>query len=365
MEQLKNLIKKIVFCWLIASSSQALLRATELPQGPELSPDPGMWSGLRTTVETRAGQLKSAVGAGLSAGWEATKAATTPFLRRQTLKMLNMIIPNSEQQIRTVDDALTRSSSYVTKLRKALAIPEKPSVEELDAQIANLRKELAALKAEFPDYERKKAEFEQRLSAEKAKKRAELERIKKAELEKIDWSLAEKNISQEDIAKALNKQKGQDIKEKLTANSSENKKIEDTIQEIEANKANVEDSTKAQRIRNDLMQNLETGIINVDYLTQDQATRAGLDPKFVQETKEYWRSLKNKERVSEVIKLMKSGAPNRLEAENLKKGIIDDLVSEKESFASFKGRLKNIGITEEMIKSIKAGYMPIDDETLD
>lgn len=316
----------------VPSTSSEVLPASgeKLPQGPELPPAPGIWSDLRSSVETRAEELKSAVGAGLSAGWQATKAATTPFLRRQTLKILNMVMPNSEQQIRTIDNALKTSSSYVKTIREALAIPENPSVEELDAQIANLRKELAALKAQFPLLEKEPV-------AENSQTIAPKEQL----AENIPQDSYGKRIAEfENKKSAINKSLGK-----------ENSEIEETIKEIEAADASL-DAPQASTLRYQLKNALETGNLNIDLFTPEQLERTGLVVDRIQMDKALQ---KNKERGKVVINsILDAQANDASRAAQLKSKLEADLMSGAERIKTFGlSQLKKIGFDEAMLAKIE------------
>lgn len=81
-----------------------------------------------------------------SSGWldamkqkfNTTGLASIAYVRKQTLKKLNEVIPNFAQNLRTTKKTLEIALHYLTTIMKKLDIPENMSLDEVNAAIAHI-----------------------------------------------------------------------------------------------------------------------------------------------------------------------------------------------------------------------------------
>lgn len=244
--------------------------------------------GLYDYFTTKLAELKSAI----VSKAQAAKEASVLFLRRQTLQTLDSLLPGFEENLRMTNQALDSSSYYTHKIMKILAIPEKASVSELDAQIARLSKELTDLKAELPQLTTKP---DTSIAIP----------IPGPSIEEIFFKFPK-----------IRQQQELETQEKLA--QQEKKDIEDFISAIEkASQDRTEEGVaKTKKLQNDLKLLLETGNINIELFTENQKKRSGLGADFFNNLLLELELLKQKASKNEKMGEMSEMTKKKSELEN-------------------------------------------------
>lgn len=308
----------------------------ELAQGPDAPQNPGfLWS------------LPSYISSGIAAGFDKIKAMTSAGMkagkevtRVQTLKLLNYLIPNFSQQIRTIKKALDSSSTYINTIEKTLEIPENASSVELDSAVAHLRSQLKPLQEKQRELQREAIRQQNMPKVDKSKATP----AKIGVMDNMSKIFA-RNIAER--LRALDARAAQRSAHGKQAMAQERQDIEQAISNIEAAPIFQEAAQRRDRLKHAFA----TGNFDSDLITPEQQKRSGVEESFWKQL-EAERTLVIKNEIKKRVAAIKSKKGQ--EAENLRKELANRLTNGIYKLQDFTPeQLQETGLDEAFLKKIQ------------